>query len=410
VRIARFIMPKSITVLCISSAVKGQRLIRELKQLGCRVFLLTEERWRGDDWPYEALDGSHHMHSLANRAHVVHAASYMARGLQFDLVLPLDEYEVETAGLLREHFQMPGMTASQARPFNDKLAMRMRARVDGIPVPEFSPVLNYDVLRAFMARVPPPWLLKPRHEAGSMGIKRCQTEADVWRWLEQLGDEQSYRLLEQFVPSDVFHVDSIVWQGGVRFAAVSGYGRPPLSVSHGGGVFTSRMLAAGSAEAQALTELNARVLASLGGPSFTGVVHAEYLRTLEDGRWLFLEAAARVGGANLSDMIEHGTGVNPWVEWARMEVAQVRGETYRLPTARPEYSGILVCLARQEHPDLSRYSDPEVVWRMSKKHHAGLIVASSDPERVEALLDAYARRFAEEFLTRAEPWETGRNV
>ncbi|MGQ9905113.1 MAG: FAD-dependent oxidoreductase [Anaerolineae bacterium] len=31
-----------------------------------------------------------------------------------------------------------------------------------------------------------------------------------------------------------------------------------------------------------------------------------------------------------------------------------------------DHTGILVCLARQEHPDLSAYADPEVVWRLRK--------------------------------------------
>jgi biotin carboxylase len=305
---------------------------------------------------------------------------------------------------------MPGMVASLARPFNDKLAMRVRAKAAGIPVPEFTPVFNYDALRGWMARVPPAWLLKPRHEAGSMGIKRCESEHDVWRLLEQLGDEQSFRLLEKFMPSDVFHVDSIVWKGEIKFVVASSYGKPPLAVSHGGGVFTSRVLANESAEAIALKDMNTRVIRALGGDRFTGVVHAEFLRTLEGGEWLFLEAAARVGGANLSDMIEHGTDINPWVEWARMELAQARGEAYQLPKVSPNYSGILVCLARQEQPDLSAYDDPEIVWHMSKKYHAGVIVASPDAERVRALLEAYAQRFAEDFLTRAAPWETGRMV
>jgi hypothetical protein len=403
-------MTTPLTVLCLSSAVKGQRLIQELNRQGCRVFLLTEERWRGDDWPYDALDGVHYMHSMANRGHVINAASYMARGVKFDLIIPLDEYEVETAGVLREHFQMPGMVASQARPFNDKLAMRVRAKAAGIAVPDFTPVFNYDALRDWMARTPPPWLLKPRHEAGAMGIKRCESADDVWRLLAELGDEQSFRLLEKFVPSDVFHVDLIVWHGQIQFVVASSYGKPPLAVSHGGGVFTSRILADDCAEAIALKGMNTRVIGALGGDAFTGVVHAEFLRTIEGGEWLFLEAAARVGGANLSDMIEHGTGINPWVEWARMELAQARGEEYRLPATRGHYSGILVCLARQEHPDLSGYTDAEIVWRMPKKYHAGLIVASPDPERVKALLDGYAQRFAHDFLTRAEPWETGRVV
>lgn len=400
----------NLTVLCISSAVKGQRLIQELKRQGCRVFLLTEERWRDDEWPHESLDGIHFMHSMANRAHVINAASYMARGLKFDLIIPLDEYEVETAGILREHFQMPGMLASEARPFNDKLAMRVRARNAGIPVPDFTPVFNYDTLREWMEKTPAPWLLKPRHEAGAMGIKRCENADEVWRWLNELGDQQSFRLLEKFMPSDVFHVDTIVWQGEVQFAAVSAYGKPPLAVSHGGGVFTTRLLDRDASEAIAAREMNTQVIRALGGDHFTGVVHAEYLRTLETQQWLFLEAAARVGGANISDMIEHGTGVNPWVEWARMELAKAHGEVYKLPALREDYAGILVCLARQEHPDLSAYNDAEIAWRMNKKYHAGLIVVSPDAARVQALLDNYAQRFAEDFLTRATPMETGRQV
>lgn len=402
--------PQPLTVLCLSSAVKGQRLIRALKAAGCRVFLLTEERWRNEDWPYDALDGVHYMHSLANRRHVINAAAYMARGLKIDLIIPLDEYEVETAGVLREHFQLPGMTASQARPFCDKLAMRVRAQAAGIPTPSFVPIFNYDALREWMRVTPPPWLLKPRHEAGAMGIKRCEHSEQVWRLLDQLGDEQSFRLLEEFVPSDVFHVDAIVWQGQVLFSTVSAYGQPPLAVSHGGGVFHSWMLPEESEESQALRELNARVIAALGYPGFSGIVHAEFLRAHSDGRWLFLEAAARVGGAHISDMIEFATGVNLWVEWARIKLALARGEPYHLPAVRRGFAGVVICLARQPQPDLSAYNDPEVVWHLEKKHHAGLIVASPDPERVRWLVKTYANRFATDFLARAEPWETGRNV
>ena len=398
------------TILCISSAVKGQRLMQALKQQGCRVFLLTEERWRNDDWPYESLDGVHYMHSMVDRRHAINAASYMARGLKFDVIIPLDEYEVETAGVLREHFQMPGMSASQARPFNDKLAMRVHAKAAGIAVPDFTSVFNYAALSDWMTRVPPPWLLKPRNEAGSMGIKRAESTEDVWRLLDGLGDDQSFRLLEKFMPSDVFHVDSLIWRGEIKFVACSAYGKPPLAVSHGGGVFTSRLIDNDSSEAKTLRELNARVIHTLGYDGFTGSVHAEYLRTVDSRQWLFLEAAARVGGANLSDMIEHGTGINPWVEWARMELANLQGTNYQLPLTSPKYSGILVCLARQEHPDLSGYADGEIVWRMHKNYHAGLIVVSPDAVRVQALLDGYAQRFADDFLTRATPMETGRMV
>ena len=69
----------------------------------------------------------------------------------------------------------------------------------------------------------------------------------------------------------------------------------------------------------------------------------------------------------------------------------------------PGYSGVINCLARQEYPDLGAYNDPEVVWRLRKKHHAGLIIASPDSARVESLLNGYAQRFAEDFLAVLPP-------
>ncbi len=398
-----------LNVLCLSSAVKGQRLIRTLKAHGCRVFLLTEERWRGEEWPYDALDGVHYMHSLAIRQHVIHAASYMMRGVAFDLIVPLDEYEVETAGLLREHFQLPGMTASQARRFSDKLAMRVHAQAAGIPVPEFTPVFNYDRLRDWMARVPPPWLLKPRQEAGTMGIQRCNNAEQVWRLLDQLGDQQSYRLLEQFVPSDVFHVDAVVWRGEVCLQVVSAYREPPLSIYHGGGVFVSTTVTS-EAERAALAALNRKVVRALGGEQFSGVVHAEYLRAKASGEWLFLEAGARVGGAHIAEMLEYATGINWWEAWARVIVAEAQGLPLALEPTRNQHAAVLMCLARQEFPDLSTFCAPEVVWRLRKPFHAGLIVASPSAERITELVTEYSTRFAREFLARAEPWDTGRNI
>ena len=400
-------MSESIRVLCISSAVKGQALVRELKRQGCTVVLLTEERWRDDpDWPHESVDNIVYVPNLYRKQDVINTVSYMLRGWQIDLIIPLDDYEVEMAATLREHLRMSGMGETAARFFRDKLAMRVRAQQASIAVPQFTSVFNYDKLREFMARVPAPWLLKPRSEAGSMGIKRCEDAEQVWRLLEQLGDNQSNYLLEQFVPSDVFHVDSVVWQGEIVFCVANAYGKPPLAVSHGGGVFTTRILPEDDAQTRALKDMNARVLKTLGLTN--GVAHAEYLRGVADGQLRFLECAARVGGANISDMIAHGTGVNVWAEWARIELAQLRGEDYALPKARKDYAGILVCLSKYEWPDLSDYNDAEVKWVMQKPWHAGVIVVSPDNARVQSLLNSYAERFGEDFVATGEVLETQR--
>jgi len=102
-------------------------------------------------------------------------------------------------------------------------------------------------------------------------------------------------------------------------------------------------------------------------------------------------------------MVEYATGVNLWREWATMELANIRGEVYPIPESANKYAGILICLARQQYPDLSAYDDPEVVWRLHKKNHAGLIIASENQNRIEELIDVYSRRFSADFLAFAPP-------
>jgi biotin carboxylase len=219
---------------------------------------------------------------------------------------------------------------------------------------------------------------------------------DVWRTLEQLGDRQSYYVLERFVPGDIFHVDSIVSEGAVAFTSVSGYGKPPMQVMHEGGVFTTRILERDSPTARALVEMNARLIPALG--MVRGVTHAEYIRGHKDGQFYFLEAAARVGGAFIADVVEAATGVNLWREWARIEVAALRGAKYEVPDPAALYAGSVLCLAKTAEPDTRMFEAPEIVLRLKKHHHAGLIVRSEDPERVRRLLEEYGERFAREYL------------
>jgi hypothetical protein len=128
-----------------------------------------------------------------------------------------------------------------------------------------------------------------------------------------------------------------------------------------------------------------------------GATHAEFIKG-NDGRFYFLETAARVGGANIEQLVEAAAGANLWAEWAKMEIAHVKGQPYEPPPDRDHYAGVLICLARQDWPDLSAYNDPEIVYRVQKKNHAGLIVASSSQERIEQLIQDYGRRFADDFL------------
>jgi biotin carboxylase len=394
-----------VTILCLASYHKGHDFLREAHRLGCRVLLATSESLRDADWPRQCIAEMFYMPDVQKQwklDDLLLGVSHLARREAIDRIVPLDDFDLEKASALREHLRVPGMGETTTRHFRDKLAMRVKAASDGIPVPGFVHVLNESRVRAFCAQVDPPWFLKPRQQAGAIGIRKIGSEAELWSAIDELGDRSSHHLLETYVAGDVFHVDSIVYDREIRVAVASRYGTPPFDVSHGGGVFTSRLVERGSEADRRVLELNRKVLMSLG--LVRGVSHSEYIRR-QNGEFVFLETSARVGGAHIAELVEAATGLNLWAEWARVEKAG-GDEPYEVRPARAEYAGLIVSLARQEHPSTDAYADPEVVWRLNKRHHAGLIVRSPSCARVEALLRSYSERFAGDFVATLPPRAT----
>jgi len=395
-----------VTILAIASFEKGHEFLRECKRQGARTLLLTSASLKDTaEWPTEAIDEIYYMPDVDkrwDRTATLHAVAYLARTEAIDRLVPLDDFDLEMAAFLREHLRIPGMGETTTRYFRDKLAMRMRAREEGLRVPEFVGLINHGRIHQFTRAVPPPWVLKPRFLAGAIGIRKIHDPDQLWQALETLGDQQSYYVLEAYVPGAVVHVDSIVSERRLVFASASAYGAPPLDVSHGGGVFTSKLLRRGTEFEAALLEENRKLMTAMG--LVRGVSHSEFIVQAETGDVHFLETSARVGGANIADLIAAGRGINLWAEWARIELLGSKGG-YAPPAAREEYAGLLVALSRQEHPDTSGFNDPEVVWRMAKRHHIGLIVQSPDPGRVEDLLASYTHRVELDFLATAPPRE-----
>ena len=381
------------TMFCIATYRKGDAFLRECRRQGCRVLLLTEEKLRDSDWPRDAVDEFYYLRRDMPADDIRKGIAHVARTEQIDRIVALDDFDVELAAMLREYLRVPGMGETTSRAFRDKLAMRGRARAAGIRCPDFVHVLNHRVIDEWARRVPPPWVMKPRSQAASVGIKKLHTADELWRAIDALGDVHADYLLEQFVAGDVYHVDSIVFDRKPVFAMVSRYATPPMAVAHEGGIFVTRTLPQDDDAVAPLQEMNAQVLGSFGLRQ--GVSHTEFIRA-HDGHYHFLETSARVGGAFIVDVIEAASGVNLWREWARVEIAGEDGP-YELPAAKGLHAGIVLSLARQQEPDTTGYTAPEIVHRIRKKHHAGLIYASPRPERVAELLEETVGRFYADF-------------
>lgn len=393
------------TFFCISFYFKGEEFLRACKQAGNTVYLLTKESLRDEPWPREAIDEFFFMPEDNNSPENLHAIAlgfaWLFRTRKIDRIVALDDFDVEKGAYLREEFRIPGMGQTTARYFRDKLAMRERAADQGIPVPAFSTLFNNEQVNHFADTVSPPWLVKPRSEASATGIKKVHNKEELWEVINKLGDDRYRYLVEQFKPGDVYHADALTVDGKVLFCRISRYLNTPFEVAHGGGIFRSATVPFGSDDDKALQALNARVMDAFG--MLFSASHTEFIKSHETGQFYFLETSSRVGGAHLADMVQISSDINLWREWARIESAMAKGEKYELPPVKNEYTGIIISLSRQEHPDQSQFNDPEVKWRIQKKNHVGVIVSSDNHDRIMQLLEDYMGRVYRDYHASAPP-------
>ncbi|WP_116108405.1 acetyl-CoA carboxylase biotin carboxylase subunit family protein [Lewinella sp. IMCC34191] len=392
------------TILCISCYYKGMAFLRAAKAAGNTVYLLTVKKLEHEAWPREAVDEFFYLENENNDANslanIAKGFAWMARSRKIDRIVALDDFDVEKAAFLREEFRISGMGQTTARHFRDKLAMRVRARDHGVPVPRFSDLFNDVELTEFANAVDYPCLVKPRGEASATGIKKVHSAQELWDHVNSLGERRKDFLVEQFRPGDVYHVDALSVDGEIAFCQVSRYLSTPFEVAHGGGIFRSVSVPYHDEDAVILRRLTEDVMHAFR-MQFSAS-HTEFIKT-EDGRFVFLETASRVGGAHLAEMVEAATGVSLWEEWAKIETAMAQERSYQVPPRRYDQAGIIVSLSRYEHPDTSSFTDPEIVWRMNKKQHIGLIVASDSQQRILELLDDYAERVGRDFHASAPP-------
>ena len=388
-----YFMARPLTFLCVSTYFKGNDFLQACKEAGNTVYLLTAKKLEHKPWVRDHIDEFFYVEETEEGTFpmekVLTGLAYVMRSRPIDRIVALDDFDVEKAALLREHFRIPGMGQTTARYFRDKLAMRIRAAEAGIRVPGFVGLFNDSAINDFIARCPGPWMVKPRSEASATGIKKLHTADELWEAIHGLGDRRHEYLVEQYKPGHVYHIDSLSLNGRVIFSWSSQYLAPPFDVAHGGGIFRSITVPFDSSEAHALETLTVDTLKAFGMQHSAS--HTEVIRCHDDGQYYFLETSSRVGGAHLADMVDAASGINLWKEWAKMETTVAQGGSYKLPKVRKEYSGIIVSLARQQWPDLGPFNAPEVVWRMQEEYHVGCVVRSTSRERVLELLDDYAR-------------------
>ncbi len=388
-------------IICIASEFKGNEFIEECHKAGWHVTLLTREDLSYSDWSWTNLNEMRTVSPGAQEEDYMREIVNIAIHQPVHHVVGMDEFDVLPSSRAREYLQiLKGMSRSHALRFRDKLTMRTIAASSGIACPEFLGVFNSGNVNEYLDTVPAPWIIKPRTEVSAFGIRKCETKERAWEVLNELENRETWRdhpskfLIERFIEGKVFHVDSAVKDGKVVASGVNGYGTTPFKVAQGG-VFTTSTLDYKSKDRKELEKLNKKLLKAFNHTD--GVAHAEFLKSDADGKFYLVEVACRVGGAYIANVHEHANGFNLWREWGKIESA-TKENPYQPPKLKKEYAGIALALAKEEKPDTSHYADEEIVYRVNKPKHVGLIFRTDTREKLDDLLVDYTKRITDDFL------------
>lgn len=389
--------------LCLASYFKGEDFLRYCKNQGNTVYLVTSKALESKPWPKDSIDEIFYIQEdekqLWNIEHLISGTASLLREREIDSVVALDDFDIENAAAVREAFRIPGMGLTTAKYFRDKLAMRTKAVHSDIKVPPFSALFNDAEIASFLVENQPPWLIKPRGEASAVGIEKCYTDEQVWNVLDVLGQERYNYLIEGFIEGDVYHVDSLSFDGKAVFSQVSQYLETPMRVAHSGGIFRTKTLSDKIPFNKALRKVNQNLLKAFGMEYSAS--HAEFIYSPVDKKFYFVEIASRVGGAHISDMIQVASNVNIWGEWAIIEDCALKKIPYKLENVKNQNAGLIISLSRDEKADYSAFNAPEVAWKLSLPYHIGLIISSPNQDRVDELMEKYTTIIQNQFFTSA---------
>jgi hypothetical protein len=212
---------------------------------------------------------------------------------------------------LRERFATPGPSVRAATTFTNKLAMKsaMTGVDDLLPAhvafdrSEFERA-PHEYARAVFAKLGGPLFVKPLAENSSVDTARID---DPQQLVAHLHGARADLEIDEYIDGDGFHLDSVIVDGRVAWFGAGWYLAPQGQTLHGKPL-AGAAIAPNDALFEELRALNQRLLSSFDRVP-DGCTHMEVLRR-RDGRWVFLEVAARVPGARVVETYEITRGIN----------------------------------------------------------------------------------------------------
>jgi biotin carboxylase len=296
--------------------VYNHAFVRALKAIGCRVSAIGPGA--PDRLPAELrrmLDGYRAVGRLFDGDGMLLQARELGRAATIDRVEVIDEPLVETAAVLRQRLQLPGLSVETAKLCRDKAAMKEFLRARGVPCARSAAAASDAEVRAFAEECGYPLVVKPLAGFGALSTHRVDSASTLDAVLAQMHPDQGRRVVvEEFVEGHEGFYDTITDDQGVRHDFAAHYYPSCLAAAQDRAV-SPQIAVTNRIEGDGYRELRAmgRNVIDLLGIRNTGT-HMEWF--FGPSGMKFSELGARPAGEKIWDMYRVANEFDVFTEWA----------------------------------------------------------------------------------------------
>jgi formate-dependent phosphoribosylglycinamide formyltransferase (GAR transformylase) len=330
---------------------------RGLATVGARVIGIGER-------PISHLDGElkqwladyEQVSSVVDEQALLAAVRRVQRRVWVDRLEATIEAHIMPAAKVREASGIPGTSVRTAWLCRDKPAMKEALRQAGVPCAQSTSADTADEIRAFVAQVGYPIIVKPRSGAGASGTTRVDTDAELEAAIAASGVGHGASVaVEEFIEGHEGFIDTIAIGGRVAHEFVSHY-YPGVLVAMRERwispqiVATNRIDAPGYDEVKAMTRKVIQVL-GIG----TSATHMEWFFGPKGLK--FSEIGCRPPGVGQWDVYCAANEFDIYREWG---MAIAHGRAQQAPSRR--YACGMIALRPDRDGRIVGYEGAERVW------------------------------------------------
>lgn len=275
-------------------------------------------------------------------------------------VIPMNDFTVRAALAVSSHYGINHNSEDTVNKCRDKFLMKQVLAAADLPLPKFGAFATYEELVKLVGEIGLPVVIKPRELAGSVGVLKVTTEAELKVAFDQCIADIKALNGAYMTPEDVFLVEEyiparnevsveVVNHGDYhRVLAVTDkyLGAEPYFVEVGHSVPSVH-----NDNAQ-LKNIAERACAALGIKY--GIAHFE-ARVRPDGQIRIIEVGARTGGDAIMDLVERATGFNPY----ELHVGSYLDVFPELPATIPNLGLAAVAFLKAEEGVIEKVAMPK---------------------------------------------------